>query len=303
MAEDIKDEAALRLRRLLEIRAIGIAALHEGAQGLDCWEYLTELKGLRVRGHKLEWREAKVAHLVALRQRATQVVGSMRTLRELCDEKGLEDRFVAFEALVKSSLGSIRLTNHAFREDNFAEMAHEPIWDRVGDHLKSLKENGYEAFLNSGTLLGVVRDERLIDHDDDIDIAVILKANNRQAAAGEWLELRQRLSDEGVLDEDAINDPSILKLTPVNGVQIDLFPAWFEADKFYVYPHTLGELSKTDVLPLKACSITAYPIPANPEKMLALNYGDGWKTPDPYFKFPWHIATERFSSFLEGVRV
>jgi len=298
---DQPDDSAARLQRLREIRAIGIAALHEGPGHLNLWDYLTELKALRLRGHKIEWREAKIALLVAMRERATQVVGSLNTLRALCQESDVPDRFTAFEALVTRSLGGIRLTNHAFGAQRFCDISHEPVWARVSAHLDALCAHGYEAFLNSGTLLGVVRDKRLIDHDDDIDLAVLLKARSSAAAAVEWLALRDRLHRDGLLDEAAITDPSILKLLPVEATQIDLFPAWSEQGRLFVYPHTCGELAVADVLPLGICEVTGNPVPADPEKMLALNYGADWRVPDPYFKFPWAQAKERFSDFLCGL--
>jgi len=47
--------------------------------------------------------------------------------------------------------------------------------------------------------------------------------------------------------------------------------------------------------------VTQLPIPAKPEKMLAVNYGSGWREPNPYFVFPWSEAKQRFSPFLKRV--
>lgn len=301
MAQSKKPALPEQVVRLREIRAIGIAALYDGPGGMDLWAYVGELKGLRMRGHRVAMWEAKIALLVAMRERPSQVVGSLKKLRSVCKRKGLDERFVAFEALVMLSLGDVRLTNHSYRAENFGEMSHDPIWSQIRGHLSALNDAGYEAFLNSGTLLGVIRDERLIDHDDDIDLAIILKATTCAGAITEWMELRDKLRADGVLDELATTNPSIFKLLPIGAIQVDLFPAWFEGDQMYIYPHTFGELSRSDVLPLQACRVTQNPIPADPEKMLALNYGEGWRAPDPYFKFPWARAKNRFDEFLTGV--
>lgn len=289
------------LQRLREIRAIGIAALLEGPRRLNLWDYVGELNRLRVKGHKVARTEAKIALLVAMRERPSQVVRALKVLRAMCVEKKLEDRFERFEALVAQSLGDLRLTNHSYRSENFGKMSHDPIWERVSSHLSALSDAGYEAFLNSGTLLGVVRDARLIDHDDDIDLAVILKAVTCAEAVEEWLQLRDKLRADGILDEEATLNGSFFKLLPIDNIQIDLFPAWVEQGRFYLFPHTFGELSAADVLPLKTCNITQNPIPADPEKMLAVNYGEGWRDPDPYFKFPWGAAKTKFKDFLSGV--
>ncbi len=47
------------------------------------------------------------------------------------------------------------------------------------------------------------------------------------------------------------------------------------------------------------CELTGHTLPANPEKMLEVNYGEGWRHPDPLFKFPWASANKAFAPFLE----
>jgi len=60
-------------------------------------------------------------------------------------------------------------------------------------------------------------------------------------------------------------------------------------------------MDETELLPLSHCKLHGNPIPKNAEKMLSLNYGEGWKTPDPYFVFQWRSAKQRFSTFLSAV--
>lgn len=288
-------------KRLLEIRAIALGALSGLPLGLKHWDYLGELKQLKIHSHKVDWLEARVALFVALRERPSQAVGGMNTLRALCAETGQTARFEAFEALINVSLGDGRLSNHSYGAANFADMGHAQIWARVSDHLSWLSQNGHMAFLNSGTLLGVVRDRKLIDHDDDIDLAVILKAGNVEEAAGAWRQLGRDLAAQGVIDTGAERVLGLYKLLRVDDIQIDLFPAWFEGERFFVYPYSFGALSRADVLPLQPCPVTGHPIPAAPEKMLALNYGEGWHSPDPYFKFPWPKAHRNFKDFLSQI--
>lgn len=47
--------------------------------------------------------------------------------------------------------------------------------------MKALKDAGHKAFLNSGTLLGLVPDGKLIDHDNDIDLGIIKDAGDEDA--------------------------------------------------------------------------------------------------------------------------
>ena len=45
----------------------------------------------------------------------------------------------------------------------------------------ALTELGYDSFLSYGTLLGAVRDHDFIEHDDDVDMAVVLKSPEAKA--------------------------------------------------------------------------------------------------------------------------
>ena len=51
--------------------------------------------------------------------------------------------------------------------------------------MKALKDAGLKAFLNSGTLLGLVPDGKLIDHDNDIDLGIIKNAGDEDAIIAE----------------------------------------------------------------------------------------------------------------------
>lgn len=296
------DDLSEKERRVFEIRAIALYALLIDDTDFKAFRYFAELKSLsspRMRG---EWLEARIATCIAGRIRPAIVVRTIKQLRNFRDSRGEIERFVAFEDLLKSGLGEERLTSHGFRPQSFADMDHSPIWDRIGEHMGFLTRQGYEVFLNSGTLLGVVRDGRLIDHDDDIDLAIILHAESAETAAQEWSALRSTMREAGILVEEQMMSDAIFKLTGHGDVKFDLFPAWFEGDRFFVYPHTFGDLTRDDVLPLSKCPKTGHYIPADSEKMLANNYGTDWRTPDPYFKFPWNAAKRKFKTFLAGLK-
>jgi hypothetical protein len=299
--QTLPDDLSEKDRRVFEIRAIALYALLIDDTDFKPFRYFAELKPLsspRMRG---EWLEARIATCIAGRIRPAIVVRTIKLLRIFRESRGEMDRFVAFETLLKSGLGEERLTSHGFQAQSFADMDHTPIWDRIGEHMGFLTKQGYEVFLNSGTLLGVVRDGRLIDHDDDIDLAIILRANSVETAISEWKELRAALKAEGRLDEEQMDGNAIFKLTGATNVNFDLFPAWFEEDSFFVYPHSYGDLTRQDVLPLSVCQHSGYMIPSDPAKMLENNYGAGWEMSDPYFKFPWNAARRKFKRFLAGV--
>lgn len=287
--------------RIHEIWLIGLAELHAKTGTVDFWKYYGELQLLKRRPLDTRWLEAAISMAVVGRIRPARVTGYLNKLRNRRVKNGKRAEFDAFDALLRSFLYPERLTNHGFKINTFRDINHSTVWEQVSQHLTSLTSAGYDVFLNSGTLLGVVRDKKLIDHDDDIDLALILKSDTEEAAAQEWQEIKTMLERLDLFDEENYQGGAIYKLLPVGDIQIDLFPAWQSDGQFFVYPHTHGILSCDEVLPLRICELTGHALPSNPEKMLEINYGADWRDPDPLFKFPWASANQAFGTFLERV--
>ncbi|MEX0283711.1 MAG: LicD family protein [Paracoccaceae bacterium] len=290
-----------RRHRVDEIRLMAYAALHGEATGFTPRKYAGELSDLETRPQSPAYLEALIGTCVVGRIRPSRTVRAMRKLRNLREAAGEGRKFQEFETLVQTHLGDLGVSGHGYGKAKFANMDHGKMWSRLGQHIAGLNAAGYEVFLNSGTLLGVVRDGRFIDHDDDIDLGVILKADCAEAAAAEWKAFKSMTWKEGLFDAASFEHAFIHKMASDDGCDIDLFPVWFEEGRAFVFPHTFGELAKEDVLPLKPCPVSGNPIPAVPEKMLAVNYGDGWREPDPYFSFPWPQARKKFAAFLEAL--
>ena len=181
-----------------------------------------------------------------------------------------------------------------------AEQHSDDLWKAYNTLAGELKLLGLKVFLNSGTLLGAVRDGNFLPHDDDIDVAVILNADNDADAGDEFSAIKALLQKKKLLDEHGEHSAGILKLRRINGVQVDLFPAWISRDdRVYIYPHTYGTLAKDDLLDLKAWKgLDNTLIPNKPEQILASNYGKNWKIPDPYFRFQWAKPKRQFRTFL-----
>ena len=152
------------------------------------------------------------------------------------------------------------------------------------------KGMGLELFVTGGTLLGPVRDGRIMPGDDDVDLAYLSRHENPSDIALEGFALERALHAQGY--ETVRHSAGHLQL---------LFPGEDGTDRFYLdiftYFNTGGwfhgtfharELtSKVPILPLRALTIQGrqLPAPAQPEALLAAIYGRGWKTPDPGFRF------------------
>lgn len=291
-----------RKTRINEIHAIALAQILGGTADIDVPKYYVELNGLKQPRPGTPWIEAAVMLCVIARMRAPRARGLLRRLRQRHEEAGTPELFEAFEQKITTYLHPAKLTGHGYGE-TFDDLDHADVWSHVGGLVARLEAMGHALFLNSGTLLGVVRDGRLIGHDDDIDLAVRLEARTPEDAAHEWLALRTELEQIDVYDPARETVPGLHKLTSKGNVEIDLFPLWFDTeDRAFLYPHTFGELHRDDIFPLASCGATGLNIPAEPEKMLAINYGPDWPVPDPHFRFDWPGQRKKFAAFLAALK-
>lgn len=137
------------------------------------------------------------------------------------------------------------------------------------------QELGVRTFLISGTLLGFVRDNAIIQWDKDIDLGVMTEECPDDIEA-----FFNAQSSFNVRRVDLSSDR--LRINHENGVWIDLFPhylagglRWHDgtATRWWNTPF---ELERIEFL-----GVDHY-IPEAPERYLDENYGD-WRTPDPYF--------------------
>lgn len=177
------------------------------------------------------------------------------------------------------------------------------FWADVQDFIETLSDAIGPTFAVSGTLLGLVRENRLLPHDDDIDVAVILPADTMQAAAKQWVQTHKTLEKLGLMSDrhETGSVSQIIKAKRIQGIPIDIFPAWIEDDHLFVYPHTFGELKTADMFPMAHHENAGVSIPAQPEKMLAVNYGDNWRVPDKNSKLPWIKWNKQYEAFLQEI--
>jgi hypothetical protein len=141
-----------------------------------------------------------------------------------------------------------------------------------------------------GSVLSVVRDKALIPHDDDLDVIVGFEP---EAAA--------TLSDGLRLIGEHLRPLGFEVTGPFHAhrhvrhpgrKRVDVFVGIFEGESISWYPGTRGGLTRAIVFPARTADLLGVPcwIPAQPEAYLERLYGEGWRTPDPYFKHDWNIS-------------
>ena len=249
----------------------------------------------------VEWTERVVIAYCLKRKRSARVRSLCKSIINHWDTEGSPEKArdfeTRFDAALASGDGSIERYFVRFEKRDGTDTARD-----LAEVIARLNGAGHKVFINSGTLLGAVREGAFLGHDDDIDLGLIMSSSKDSDVARELVATYRRLS--AALDlpiKTSFNGP-VLKIKLPSDVVVDLFPTWVRDSRVYVWPHTFGELDKEDLLPLATQSLHGVdmPAPADPEKMLALNYGEGWRTPDTGFIFPWAAARRKFRRLLRS---
>lgn len=252
----------------------------------------------------IAWHEASVLLDARFRMNAQDAFRSLEKIRELHAVQGKPECFEAFWRELRTLLDPLTLTSHGYTR-SLARRDESAVWQGVQAITAELEALGHRAFINSGTLLGAVRECSLIGHDDDVDLAVILRGEDAGSIAAEWVDLRLRLAAQGLLDASFEERREMhCKLRRAAGVSVDLFPAWVMDGQAFVWPHTFGDVPASALLPLGSMDIAgaSVPVPRDSEALLAVNYGPDWRNPDPTFRFPWGQAARRFRVFIDAFK-
>ncbi len=153
---------------------------------------------------------------------------------------------------------------------------------RVLSHLSAHVSMGF------GAVLGYVRDQNLIAHDDDLDVLV---AFEMPAVA----DLAQALALAGEAVRAAGFEVvghffSHLWVKMPGGHRVDLFVGLIEpGEALSFYPSSRRGLRFFDVFPAVEGRLhgVALPMPADCEAYLRSTYGESWRQPDIGFAHPW----------------
>lgn len=170
-----------------------------------------------------------------------------------------------------------------------------------------VEECGRAAFLDYGTLLGAVRDGRMISHDLDIDIGYLSDASGpadamRDSFAVERI-LRRRLGWR-VLRKDGGLLQVFFPQADQRRRNVDIFTAFFSDGYLYQVHDTRMPGTVDDILPLSEVTLEGrmMPAPNRPKVLLSSLYGPNWMVPDPSFAYDSSEAQQTLRSWFVGPR-
>ncbi|WP_258803182.1 class I SAM-dependent methyltransferase [Pseudarthrobacter sp. NS4] len=161
-----------------------------------------------------------------------------------------------------------------------------------------MRSRGQELFVTGGTLLGPVRDGRIMPGDDDVDLAYLSRHRNPSDIVLEGFELERALHAQGY--ETVRHSAGHLQLLfpgtdGTDRFYLDIFTYFIAGGWFHGTFHARERSEKVPIFPLGTLTINGrqLPAPADPKAMLAAIYGPGWRTPDPAFRFVTPPAARR----------
>ena len=143
-------------------------------------------------------------------------------------------------------------------------------------------------FICYGTLLGCIRDNDFIPHDDDVDVCFLADEEGLDAAVDEFRKIVRTLTTAGHVIQF---DSSAQFHWRLQGTSLDVFMAWIEGDRLYMY-NAGGTFSRDQIFPLVNREFKGHQvlIPNESEALLEMIYGPRWRIPDPSFQ--WRVTEE-----------
>lgn len=173
--------------------------------------------------------------------------------------------------------------------------------------LDELHAAGIDAFPAYGTLLGAVREQRLIGHDSDADIGYVSRHEHPADVIAESFALQRRLVGLGYATSRYSGASFQVKVVEPDGFVrgLDVFGGYLAHGVLHLMGEVRVPFERSWILPLGRCTLEGRELsaPARPEKLLEAMYGPGWKVPDPAYRFETPTSTIRaFNNYFRVTR-
>jgi len=166
----------------------------------------------------------------------------------------------------------------------------EPVLDAAEEILDVLSADcALPAWIAFGSLLGAVREGKVIPHDNDLDVAYLSSHEFPVDVAREMFRVSRALQDRGmrVLTKTG-SFVTVIVMIPGGGqMAIDVYACFYIGDVLYESSSVGAPVPRDAILPLGTVTFEGRPFPAprDPRVLLEASYGPGWEVPDPGFRY------------------
>ena len=183
-----------------------------------------------------------------------------------------------------------------------------PLLDSIEEVLAALGEAGIDAFPAYGTLLGAVRDGRLIGHDSDADLGYVSDHTHPVDVSRESFRLQRALAGMGYEITRYSGAAFKVDVREADGSLrgLDVFGGFLAAGNLHLMGEIRTPFEREWIFPLGTCRLEGreLPAPRDPDRFLTATYGPSWRVPDPAFHFETPRSTHRrLNGWFRGTRV
>ena len=141
-----------------------------------------------------------------------------------------------------------------------------------------------ELYVTGGNLLGLVREGKFLDHDDDIDASLILPAETPEEAAEKFFAIVERLAPAAKKASIRLRvaHPLHLYMIKPGLPYLDVLAGWLTSSGYWCRPSGYGGDLGIDAFQYYEVDYagTRMAIPSHAETELALTYGKRWRCRD-----------------------
>ncbi|MCD4534163.1 class I SAM-dependent methyltransferase [Nocardioides sp. cx-169] len=164
-----------------------------------------------------------------------------------------------------------------------------PLLDSIDRVLEAIRTAGIEAFLAYGTLLGAIREQRLLGHDSDADLAYVSHASTPVDVIRESFRLQRAVTGLGLATHRYSGAAFRIDVVEGDGVvrALDVFAGFIDGGRLRLMGEVDSPYEMDWIYPTRECTLEGrpFPAPAAPERLLEAMYGPSWAVPDPAFRF------------------
>lgn len=152
----------------------------------------------------------------------------------------------------------------------------------VHEFLNRLSKMGYPSFIFFGTLLGAIRDNSLISHDDDVDTVCVLPGVEGTKTSEYVQQMAELLVGAG---GKVYGDYPYHRHVSIGRRAFDVFLGVDLGRSATIYSYKTISCPREELFSLKSFDFRerTYQIPQEPERLLERYYGPNWRVPDRNF--------------------